>query len=597
MEAPTTFVSAFMNIYETPFQNKDLEWRFMQFHKLCQTGIPLAVFCSRDCEDYFRSEILTKYPNVLLLDVLDLSDTWTYKTYDKVQRETNNSVELPNTRNPAKDTQEYLLLMNAKTEYIIKAVEKNPFNSSHFAWIDFNIFHIFGGKEGVVTNHLRNLSRRILQPYFLSFPGCWSKEQVVEEFLINDICWRWCGGFIIGSGDRMLELHKTYTDHFENFLREKRKLVWEVNFWAYLELRHGLSVVWYPGDHNETILLFNAGLMSVNLSKIDGCSHHRYNYPDQGDYIPTSISYVCHKGVHMMNTRFVNYWLYPNGAYLFKDPESRIITKNFVSVLDDAFIPLNIYNGTHEDVPLDIQGQQLPINELNCTISNLHQFKEVVEEGLVCHGGSIYGLEDIRLYNRADGELGFIGTSVNYSGQGRGRIISGIFNGERYTDCRVLNPPNPDSWCEKNWIPIIKDGADHFIYKWWPFEAGIIKDNTLVITTTWEHKTPMLSNVRGSSTFVPCPDGTGLIGVVHFSYEGSPRRYYHMLVLLDQNTLQPLKYSDFFVFNEASIEFCIGFTVVREEYHFWISNFDRDPERMSLDKNKIPLKFDFYYGV
>jgi len=565
MEAPTTFVSAFMNIYETPFQNKDLEWRFMQFHKLCQTGIPLAVFCSRDCEDYFRSEILTKYPNVLLLDVLDLSDTWTYKTYDKVQRETNNSVELPNTRNPAKDTQEYLLLMNAKTEYIIKAVEKNPFNSSHFAWIDFNIFHIFGGKEGVVTNHLRNLSRRILQPYFLSFPGCWSKEQVVEEFLINDICWRWCGGFIIGSGDRMLELHKTYTDHFENFLREKRKLVWEVNFWAYLELRHGLSVVWYPGDHNETILLFNAGLMSVNLSKIDGCSHHRYNYPVQGDYIPTSISYVCHKGVHMMNTRFVNYWLYPSGAYLFKDPESRIITKNFVSVLDDAF--------------------------------STDGFTEVIEEGLVCHGGSIYGLEDIRLYNRADGELGFIGTSVNYSGQGRGRIISGIFNGERYTDCRVLNPPNPDSWCEKNWIPIIKDGADHFIYKWWPFEAGIIKDNTLVITTTWEHKTPMLSNVRGSSTFVPCPDGTGLIGVVHFSYEGSPRRYYHMLVLLDQNTLQPLKYSDFFVFNEASIEFCIGFTVVREEYHFWISNFDRDPERMSLDKNKIPLKFDFYYGV
>ena len=589
MEAPTTFVSAFMNIYETPFQNKDLEWRFMQFHKLCQTGIPLAVFCSRDCEDYFRSEILTKYPNVLLLDVLDLSDTWTYKTYDKVQRETNNSVELPNTRNPAKDTQEYLLLMNAKTEYIIKAVEKNPFNSSHFAWIDFNIFHIFGGKEGVVTNHLRNLSRRILHPYFLSFPGCWSKEQVVEEFLINDICWRWCGGFIIGSGDRMLELHKTYTDHFENFLREKRKLVWEVNFWAYLELRHGLSVVWYPGDHNETILLFNAEFMSVNLSKIDGCSHYRYNYPDQGDYIPTSISYVCHKGVHMMNTRFVNYWLYPNGAYLFKDPESRIITKNFVSVLDDAFTPLKIYNETPEGVPLDIQGQQSPIN--------LHQFKEVVEEGLVCHGGSIYGLEDIRLYNRADGELGFIGTSVNYSGQGRGRIISGIFNGERYTDCRVLNPPNTDSWCEKNWIPIIKDGADHFIYKWWPFEAGIIKDNTLVITTTWEHKTPMLSNVRGSSTFVPCPDGTGLIGVVHFSYEGSPRRYYHMLVLLDQNTLQPLKYSDFFVFNEASIEFCIGFTVVREKYHFWISNFDRDPERMSLDKNKIPLKFDFYYGV
>ena len=313
----------------------------------------------------------------------------------------------------------------------------------------------------------------------------------------------------------------------------------------------------------------------MNLSNIDGCSHQRYNYPDQGDYIPTSTSYVCHKGVHMINTRFVNYWLWPSGAYLFKDPESRIITRNFVSVLDDRF---------------SIDGG----------------FTEVVEEGLTCYGGSIYGLEDIRLYNRADGELGFVGTSVNYSGQGRGRIIAGLFNEWKYTDCRVLNPPNPDSWCEKNWIPIIKDGEDHFIYKWWPFEAGVIKDNTLVITTTWEHKTPMLSNVRGSSTFVPFsfgngsedrPDGSGLLGVVHFSYEGSPRRYYHMLVLLDRDTLRPLKYSDFFIFNEDSIEFCIGFTVTHDEYHFWISNFDRDPEKMSLDKNKIPLKFDFYYEV
>jgi hypothetical protein len=559
-----------MNIYETPFQNKDLEWRFTQFRKLCETGIPLAVFCSPDCEDYFRSSILIKYSNVILLDVLDLTDTWTYKTFDKVQRETNNSVELPNTRNPAKDTQEYLLLMNAKTEYIVRAVEKNPFDSSHFAWIDFNIFHIFGGKEGFVTDHLRNLSKRELQPYFLSFPGCWSKEQVVEDFLLNDICWRWCGGFIIGSGDRMLELHKTYTDHFENFLREKRKLIWEVNFWAYLELRHGLSVVWYPGDHNETILMFDAGLMSVNLSKIVECSHIRYNYPDQGDYIPTSTSYVCHKGVHMINTRFVNYWLWPNGAYLFKHPESHIITRNFISILDSDFFT--------------------------------SEFTEVVEEGVTCHGGSIYGLEDIRLYNRADGQLGFVATTVNYSGQGRGRIITGIFNQSKYTDCCVLNPPNPDSWCEKNWIPIIKDGKDHFIYKWSPFEAGVIKDNTLVITTTWQHKSPMMSNVRGSSTFVPFSNWAmesmqGLLGVVHFSYEGCPRRYYHMLILLDQETLKPLKYSDFFVFNEASIEFCIGFTVVNDEYHFWISNFDREPEKISMNIDKIPLKFDFYYEV
>ena len=47
-----------------------------------------------------------------------------------------------------------------------------------------------------------------------------------------------------------------------------------------------------------------------------------------------------------------------------------------------SFTPLKIYNGTPSGVPLEIQWQQLPINELNgtppkaaCPISNLHRCK------------------------------------------------------------------------------------------------------------------------------------------------------------------------------------------------------------------------------
>ena len=46
------------------------------------------------------------------------------------------------------------------------------------------------------------------------------------------------------------------------------------------------------------------------------------------------------------------------------------------------YTPLKIYNETPEGVSLEIQGQPLPINELNgtplwgaCAISNLHRFK------------------------------------------------------------------------------------------------------------------------------------------------------------------------------------------------------------------------------
>ena len=53
-----------------------------------------------------------------------------------------------------------------------------------------------------------------------------------------------------------------------------------------------------------------------------------------------------------------------------------------LSLMENNFTPLKIYNGTPKNVPLEIQCQQLPINELNgthlsatCPISNLHRSK------------------------------------------------------------------------------------------------------------------------------------------------------------------------------------------------------------------------------
>ena len=58
--------------------------------------------------------------------------------------------------------------------------------------------------------------------------------------------------------------------------------------------------------------------------------------------------------------------------------------------MNPLFTPLKIYNGTPEGVPLEIQGQQLPINELNgtplkgaCPISNLHRCKIFVDRWYV----------------------------------------------------------------------------------------------------------------------------------------------------------------------------------------------------------------------
>lgn len=586
-----TFVSAFMNIYDTPYQNKDVEWRFRHFKKIAQTGIQLVLFCSHDCKSYMDL-LIEEYPNIKVIKYIDLSETWTYKLCGEVEATIGQPLALPNSRTIEKDTREYIILMNAKTEYLKMAIDENHWASTHFAWIDFNIYHIFQGREQYVNEYLKAMSMRTMAPYFLTLPGCWGKEHVHEEFLINDICWRFCGGFFIGSADRILEFHKCYQDHFEAFLISTKKLVWEVNFWAYLELRHGLSVIWYQGDHNERILEISVKNMAMRLADKASCKHIRYDYPLYDTYIPTSTSYLYHKDKHIINTRYVNYWLYPNGAYSINDPDHYIRTRNFCSILDDTTL-----------LPYEIQGQ-LPIKDDE---NNKNRFIEMSESflGLPCCGGHIYGLEDIRLYAHND-EIHFIATSINYSGLGRNRMVTGVYDIDLslILSAKVLVPPDENSWCEKNWIPLPKkNGSIHdldmdynmnteqFIYKWNPLEIGSIDNNKLVIHTSFAHNAPLFSNIRGSTPLIEYVDG--FLGVVHFSYEGSPRTYFHMLVLLDKNTYKPLKYSEFFYFNELSIEFCIGFMIRDDTYHFWLSNFDRDPELLTIPILDIPLLFDF----
>jgi hypothetical protein len=560
-----TFVSAFMNIYQTPFQHRDDDWRFSHFKKLAETGIPLALIVSPEYKSYIEG---FNYSNVKIIRTMELSEAWVYETYTKIEGEMGEPLALPNTRNVFKDTKEYILLMNAKTEFLKIAIEMRPFESSHYAWIDFNIFHIFEGKERIVKEMLTGMTKRTFHPYFLTLPGCWNKDYVIDDYLLNDICWRFCGGFFVGSQTRILEFHQYYLDYFENFLREKKKLVWEVNFWAHIEKHNGLCAIWYPADHNEKILEINIQNVSLKLGDLPSAKVVYYNYPDNGEYIPTSIGYVRYKGEHIINTRYVNYWLYPNGAYLIKDENNCIRTRNFCSRLNADLEP--------------------------------EYFKEIEDVVLPSTTtGYIYGLEDIRLYENVNGELCFVATSINYSGITKNRMIQGQYNIEsgKCENGVVMVPPDPNSWCEKNWIPICHKGCDKFIYKWYPFEWGSIKDmengKQLIIEGSLEHRTPLFSHIRGSTPFIETEDGR--LGVVHFSYEGSPRQYFHALVLLDGEDLTPKKYSEFFYFHNISVEFCIGFTQMGDTYYFWFSNFDREPELMTVDASEIPLLFSPLY--
>jgi hypothetical protein len=175
---------------------------------------------------------------------IELQDLITYKeSMEEI-------LTLPITRTANKDTLNYMILMNSKIEFIQKAIDRNVFESTHFAWIDFSIFHIVKDIESSLK-HLRMLSNSNFVDRCLTVPGCWGLG-MGQSHLHDAINWRFCGGFFLGDKESLQDFYKLYRVLFPKYLKETKRMVWEVNIWHKMEL-DGWKCQWYKADHNDTI--------------------------------------------------------------------------------------------------------------------------------------------------------------------------------------------------------------------------------------------------------------------------------------------------------------------------------------------------------
>ena len=573
-----TFVTCFLDIYEESeiiktTEKKSLEKRLFYFKELASTGIQICLYISSNMENSIIP-ITNQYKNIKY-KIVNLKDLHIWKTVNE------HKVTLPMNRCMIKDSFEYITLMNSKIEFMEYAIRENPWNSSHFAWIDFSVFYIIKNPN-YFKKWLQFVSSLKLKDNFLTIPGCFShsrpfhKENDNLDNLLNNIYWRFCGTFFIGDKNSLLEFYELYDLHFPLFLKIYGKLIWEVNFWSWLESFTDWKPIWYSADHNDSILQLSSDYYSENINKKISILK-KYDYPTLQQHHPSSACYIEYQGHKILNTRFVNYTMYDNGSYNVHSPDKKTLnTMNYLSILDSEFCPTNY----------------IPMEENHSLTDHLNRAKNFVSKGF----------EDIRLYVSNNDELKFIATTIQYSPLGQNRMVFGKYNIEKkeINDVYLIEPPNPKTWCEKNWIPIrypnIKE--DCFIYSWNPFQIGkIIEGNTtngefshkLEIFLTREYNDfPLLNKVRGSSCFVDYDHDT-YIGVVHYSEEYKPRHYYHLLVQLDSKSLAIKAISQPFIFQKIGIEFCIGFHVKKLEtssdFCFWISQMDRDPSLITLSSN------------
>ena len=291
----------------------------------------------------------------------------------------------------------------------------------------------------------------------------------------------------------------------------------------------------YMGDYDGVMMY---------LTDVSGSVQGAHRNPWMEGYTPSSSSFCSVGDRNYLNVRYVNYSQTPEGRYHIWDPKGALRTQNILMELDASF------------------------QQVKSSVMNVNCSRPLVRT-------DINGLEDIRLYAE-EGQLKFIGTQCQWTPVSR--MVIGDCSGTEFQNITVLEPP---SWtgCEKNWIPL---GVNKFIYQWHPLQIGSIgTENVLKIVQEWP--TPsVFHNLRGSTIFHSFGSHE-VIGVVHSSVEGSPRHYYHRLVVLDAGSYKPLRYTPPFVFGRVGIEFCIGMTQEKGNHlRFWYSQHDRDPIWVSV---------------
>lgn len=580
-----TFVTAYLDIYnDNPPLERTNEWRTRHFKHLAQSGIQLCIYVSPTIYETIL-EYSTMYPTIKIMRTVNIEDTWVAKTCSTFD----GTYTLPESRYMPKDTENYMFMQHSKTEFVQDAIEKNPWNSTHFAWIDFSIAYMFKNLEKS-RRQLKCLSDTKFVPTMFAFPGCWGRWDVNRHtHHMDNVHWRFCGCFFIGDKHSVHRFCQLTQQHFLQFLHLTGKLMWEVNYWAWLEhITKDIDTTneigswkpsWYDADHNDRCIL--VPIEFSNSSSVETLEVQRVNYPTIDYFEPTSASILELNGKIWLNTRFVNYYLTPHCYYQYPDGSGIIKNKNILS-----------------ELRLDQEGQHvlLPVD-----------FREMDEKTVDFDFEALpntfsQGLEDIRLYS-FQGRGRFIATTVNYSKVGRGRIVIGDYNVETatYSNCKLVVPPNPDSWVEKNWVPVVRKTGktedlgeeEWFIYKWSPMELGKLKTDAdgnlhLEIIERYEIADPWFDRFRGSTTFLNTEEG--LYGLTHFSIEGSPRHYYHALVVLDPVTLRPLKRSEPFYFFNIGVEFCIGMHIMDDgDYLFYVSRLDRDTTLVKIERSKIQL--------
>ena len=267
------------------------------------------------------------------------------------------------------------------------------------------------------------------------------------------------------------------------------------------------------------------------------------------------------KGNYAINVRYVNYTITENGGYKFRHEDGKITTLQLHCELDRDLKPVK--------------------SEWISDVQHPHRRYQGVEDCKVfAHGGKLH----------------FLGTVEDE--EGRVAMGTGLYDvKEPWLCARAFKSPFGRG-CEKNWCHFEDaKGALRIVYEWSPLRIGIVDEKTHELRLLEGPEGPegpaWFHHLRGSSNGCTVLDEIWFL--CHFVHHVTPRRYYHVIVILDRDTLNYKRHSTAFKLEGDCIEFALGLLV--EPTRLLISYSQMDRTSHVLEVPREAFERDYFLTV
>ena len=214
------------------------------------------ISCEFKYEDKIYNYIIC---DSIIFVFFEKTDNYLYNYIDKI---TQFNVS---TDNPGKDTLEYMFIQCHKSEWMKIAINlieliktKKILSISNdnlqFIWIDFGIFHIFNN-ETLFYNEIKNMNAKPIQlKDKVRIGSCIHPSNTYHSDIYKNIAWYFAGGVFGGSAVTILKFANIMKSECISIIKERNHLMWEVNIWYLIYLKHPELFDPYNCDHNPSII-------------------------------------------------------------------------------------------------------------------------------------------------------------------------------------------------------------------------------------------------------------------------------------------------------------------------------------------------------